>query len=193
MISQLRTAPNLLTLLRLAIIPFIVDSIIDHRYQWALALFLLAGLSDGLDGLLARMLKQRTILGEYLDPIADKLLLSTLFIELATVHRIPWRVTVLVFARDIFIVVVCALLYMTVGYRDFRPSLLGKLNTLAQITTVLAVLLTMVSPAEWIAKVRWVGLLAVMFLTVASGLHYAIRVSLKLRTHENPARHAMHV
>src|SRR5207237_5065102 len=78
-IRQLRSAPNQLTLLRLIFIPFVVISVVEDRYGWALALFVLAGLSDALDGLLARVLKQKTALGQYLDPIADKLLLSTLF------------------------------------------------------------------------------------------------------------------
>ena len=78
MIRQLRSAPNQLTLLRLIFIPFVVISVVEDRYGWALALFVLAGLSDALDGLLARVLKQKTALGQYLDPIADKLLLSTL-------------------------------------------------------------------------------------------------------------------
>jgi len=103
MISQLRSAPNLLTLLRLIFIPFIVIAVLERHYGWALGLFVAAGISDGLDGLLARLLKQKTVLGQYLDPIADKLLLSTMFIVLAATHRLLWRVTVLVFARDILI------------------------------------------------------------------------------------------
>ena len=111
MIRQLRSAPNQLTLLRLIFIPFVVISVVEDRYGWALALFVLAGLSDALDGLLARLLKQKTALGQYLDPIADKLLLSTLFLVLAFEHRIPWYVTVLVFSRDLGILIVSALLY----------------------------------------------------------------------------------
>ena len=111
MIRQLRSAPNQLTLLRLIFIPFVVISVVEDRYGWALALFVLAGLSDALDGLLARVLKQKTALGQYLDPIADKLLLSTLFLVLAFEHRIPWYVTVLVFSRDLGILIVSALLY----------------------------------------------------------------------------------
>src|SRR3954470_9093142 len=113
MLSQLRAAPNQLTLLRLIIIPFIIINIVDERFGWALGLFVLAGISDALDGLLARLLKQKTLLGQYLDPIADKLLLSTLFPVLAFEHRIPWYVTVLVFSRDIGILIVSALLYPT--------------------------------------------------------------------------------
>ena len=100
-LSNLFTAPNQLTLLRMLFLPFIVNSLVDGRYSTALILFILAGLSDGLDGLLARTLHQQTMLGQYLDPIADKLLLSTMFMVLSILHKIPWKFTVLVFSRDV--------------------------------------------------------------------------------------------
>src|SRR5882757_10303512 len=139
-LSQFRAAPNLLTLLRLFIIPFLVIEILDGHYRSSFALFLLAGLSDGLDGLLARWLSQRTTLGLYLDPIADKLLLSTLFVVLTHVGLMPRYVTVLVFSRDLGILLIATLLFATGTLRDFRPSLLGKLNTLFQIIALTAVL-----------------------------------------------------
>src|SRR6266705_700517 len=119
MLRQLFTAANQLTLIRLIIIPFIIINIVDSNYRWALILLVLAGLSDGLDGLLARTLHQQTRLGQYLDPIADKLLLSTLFLVLSILHRIPWKYTVLVFGRDIAILVTSAVLYTIAGLRDF--------------------------------------------------------------------------
>ena len=128
-LGDLGSAPNQLTLLRLIIVPLIVISIVDGAYRTAFILFLVAGLSDGLDGLLARTMGQKTKLGQYLDPIADKLLLSTQFVTLSVVHRIPWRVTILVFSRDIGILVISALLYLTTPLRDYRPSVLGKTNT----------------------------------------------------------------
>jgi hypothetical protein len=91
---QILTAPNQLTLLRMIFLPFIVISLVKHDFKWALALFILAGLSDGLDGLLARTLHQQTLLGQYLDPIADKLLMSTLFLVLSIERVIPWKFTV---------------------------------------------------------------------------------------------------
>src|SRR6202163_1602852 len=102
-LSQILTAPNQLTLLRMIFVPFIVIELVEGRYFWALVLFVIAGFSDGLDGLLARKLHQQTLLGQYLDPIADKLLLSTLFLVLSILHRIPWKFTVLVFSRDLTI------------------------------------------------------------------------------------------
>ncbi len=139
-LNQFRAAPNLLTLLRLFIIPFLVIEITDGRYGIAFALFLLAGVSDGLDGLLARWLGQHTKVGEYLDPIADKLMLSTLFVTLTHVGLIPRYVTVLVFSRDLGILLISTLLFATGTLRDFRPSFFGKLNTVAQILALTAVL-----------------------------------------------------
>jgi cardiolipin synthase (CMP-forming) len=140
-LDQLRAAPNLLTLLRLFILPFLVIEILDGDFHTAFALFVVAGVTDGLDGLLARWLQQKTTLGQYLDPIADKLLLSTLFIVLTHAGMIPRYVTVLVFSRDLGILLISTLLFATGTLRDFRPSLLGKFNTLVQILGLIAVLL----------------------------------------------------
>ncbi len=138
--DQLRAAPNLLTLMRLFIIPFLVIEILDEQYLVAFALFMLAGISDALDGVLARRLQQKTTLGQYLDPIADKLLLSTLFLVLTHVGLMPRYVTVLVFSRDLGILLISTLLFTTGTLRDFRPSLFGKLNTLVQIIALIVVL-----------------------------------------------------
>jgi len=181
LLRQLRSFPNLLTLLRLSFIPFVVSSILDGRYEIALGLFVLAGLSDGLDGVLARSLGQRTKLGEYLDPIADKMLLSTLFLVLSAAHRIPWRVTVIVFSRDAIILVVCTLVYATTPLRDFSPSLFGKANTVAQIGTLGVTLLLEVKPWPWAATLKRVGLWIVFLLTIISALHYVLLLVLRLR------------
>ena len=180
-LSQIFTAPNQLTLLRMVFVPFIVIHLVEGRYVWALVVFVVAGFSDGLDGLLARTLHQQTLLGQYLDPIADKLLLSTMFMVLFVTHNIPLTVTVLVFSRDIIIVIVCAVLYATGALRVFRPSWLGKANTVAQIVTVLFVLLHQVRGDVWIAKGRQLGFNVTVALTVLSGVHYIVRVALDLR------------
>jgi len=182
LLRQLRSFPNLLTLLRLSFIPFVVSSILDGRYLIALILFVLAGISDALDGVLARSLGQRTKLGEYLDPIADKLLLSTLFLVLAVSHAIPWRITVIVFSRDIIILVVCTLVYATTPLRDFSPTLLGKANTVAQITAVGATLLSEVRPWLWAFGLKSVMLWTVFALTIVSALHYVYLLGVRLRS-----------
>ncbi|SRR5229473_5542533 len=192
MISQLRSAPNLLTLLRLVFIPFAVIAVLGHHYGWALGIFLVAGLSDGLDGLLARLLEQKTELGQYLDPIADKLLLSTMFLVLSLQHNIPWSITVLVFSRDIIILIICSLLYATGALRKFPPSWFGKANTLAQIVTVPVVMLHEILPTvQWVGLLRHFGFNVTVALTIVSGVHYLWRVGMALRAtgHKSSAGH----
>jgi cardiolipin synthase len=172
-LNRFRTAPNLLTLLRICLVPFLVAAVLENRYALSLWLFLAAGLTDALDGLLARLLKQRTMLGQYLDPVADKLLLSTLFVVLTYKGLISERVTVLVIGRDMGILIVAAILYAAVGRREFKPSLLGKANTLAQVSAVAAVLLHQLITAHWIVVFCAIALGATMTLTVLSGLNYA--------------------
>ena len=182
MISQLRAAPNQLTLLRLIFIPFVVIAVMEGHDEIALALFVIAGVSDALDGLLARLLKQQTVLGLYLDPIADKLLLSTLFLALSLLHRIPWYVTVLVFSRDIGILIVSALLYATNTLRDLRPSIFGKMNTVAQVGTIFLVLLYPVAFRDWIEFAMQASFRVTFALTLISWIHYTVMVGRRLRT-----------
>jgi len=165
----------------MAFLPFIIIDLVSGRYKSALILFVLAGLSDGLDGLLARTLKQQTVLGQYLDPIADKLLLSTVFLVLSILHRIPWKFTVMVFSRDISILIVSAVLYTIAGLRDFRPSIFGKANTFAQVAAVFFVVLLQVHPASWVWIAQKQFLRAVFFFTIISGLHYVLLVGKRLR------------
>jgi len=180
-LSQVLTAPNQLTLLRMIFVPFIVIHLVEGRYLWALVVFVVAGFSDGLDGLLARRLHQQTLLGQYLDPIADKLLLSTMFLVLSILHKIPWKYTVLVFSRDISIVAASAVLFAIAGLRNFRPSIFGKANTFSQICAVFLVLLLEVYPAHWIRIARTWFLDATAFFTIVSALHYVILVQHRLR------------
>jgi cardiolipin synthase len=172
-LSQFRAAPNLLTLMRLFIIPFLVIEILDGRYRTAFALFMLAGLSDALDGLLARWLSQRTTLGQYLDPIADKLLLSTLFVVLTHVGMMPRYVTVLVFSRDLGILLISTLLFATGTLRDFRPSLFGKLNTLVQIIALIAVLVQKIFVSVQLTMVRDGLIRAIAVMAPLSAAQYA--------------------
>jgi cardiolipin synthase (CMP-forming) len=184
-LSQVLTAPNQLTMLRMIFVPFIVIQLVDGRYFWALVLFVVAGFSDGLDGLLARRLKQQTQLGQYLDPIADKLLLSTMFLVLSILRNIPWKYTVVVFSRDISILAASAVLFAIAGLRDFRPSIFGKANTLSQIGAVFFVLLFAVRRSRWIWIARVLFLRATFVFTILSALHYLILVQQRLRQHQH--------
>jgi cardiolipin synthase len=172
-LTQVRAAPNLLTMMRLFILPFLVIAILDGNFPLAFGLFLLAGLSDALDGVLARWLQQKTTLGLYLDPIADKLLLSTLFMVLTHTGLIPRYVTVLVFSRDLGILLISTLLFATGTLRDFRPSLLGKLNTLVQIIGVVSVMLNQLFTSPWLSMVSRGLLEVVAVLAPVSAAQYA--------------------
>ncbi len=186
-INPLRAAPNLLTLLRICIAPFLVAAILENRFKLGFILFVVAGLTDAFDGFLARALKQRTVLGEYLDPIADKLLLSTLFLVLLHEGLMPVRVTVLVFGRDVGILLVSAVLYAVAGRRDFHPSIFGKINTVAQVLAVAVVILQQSTQAAWVVALRAFALWATMIFTVVSGLHYAWLVAHKHGAGSAPA------
>jgi cardiolipin synthase len=184
--SQLLTAPNQLTLLRMIFLPFVLIQLVGGHYELALILFVLAGFSDGLDGLLARTLKQQTLLGQYLDPIADKLLLSSTFLVLSILHKIPWKFTVVIFSRDASILCASAVLYTIAGLRDFSPSIFGKANTFSQVAAVFFVMLFEVHPAWWIWLARITFLRFSFAFAILSGIHYAVIVGhrLKQQPHE---------
>lgn len=186
-LRQILTAPNQLTLLRMIFLPFIVINLLKQDYKWALALFVLAGFSDGLDGLLARTLHQQTLLGQYLDPIADKLLMSTMFLVLSIERMIPWKYTVMVFSRDVSILVIGGVLFMIAGLRDFRPSIFGKANTFAQVAAIFFVLLLLIYPIQWVWVARTTFLRATFIFTIVSAVHYAFLVQHRLHEHAPPA------
>jgi cardiolipin synthase (CMP-forming) len=181
-LTQVRAVPNLLTVTRLFILPFLVIAVLANNYPLAFGLFVLAGLSDMLDGLLARWLQQKTTLGLYLDPIADKLLLSTLFIVLTHQGLIPRYVTVLVFSRDLGILLISTLLFATGTLRDFRPSLLGKLNTVVQIVGVVTVMLNQLFGLAWVGTLTRGLLEAIAVMAPVSAAQYAWIVFRRIST-----------
>jgi len=186
--NPLRSAPNLLTLLRIFLAPLLVVAVLERRFSYSFVLFLMAACTDAMDGLLARWLEQKTLIGQYLDPIADKLLLSSLFLVLTYEALMDPRVTVLVFGRDIGMTFTAFLLYLSVGLRDFRPSLLGKANSLSQVFAVGVVLLYQIDHDPWVLLTRQVMLDATMVLTVLSGFHYAFVASRRIsRLQKQPA------
>jgi cardiolipin synthase len=176
MTSRILTPANQITILRLAFIPFFALLVVDQRYRGALAVLTAAALSDVVDGTVARLLKQETPLGVALDPIADKLLMTTAFLTLAFRNALPWWLTILVISRDVAIILTALLISLVAGYRPFRPSILGKASTAAQVLTVFAA----VSFQAHVPLVPW-GLVQICVylaaaLTVASGIHYLVVV-----------------
>jgi cardiolipin synthase len=178
--SPIFTWANQLTLLRMLLIPAFVLLVVYGALGWALIVFLVAGVTDALDGVIARWTKQKTSLGEWLDPAADKLLLVTTFIvltlpNLGLVNRIPIWLTILVISRDVGIVLTVAIVNLAVGPRTFRPSQLGKLATGLFIVTCVVVMFYnyLGRPSPVVDAFIWASLV----VTLASGIDYIFRVA----------------
>jgi cardiolipin synthase len=171
--SLLRSVPNLLTLLRIGLAPFLVYAVLDRRFEIAFGLFVVAAITDAMDGFLARWLRQKTMIGQYLDPVADKLLLSSLFLVLTRMGILDSDVTVIVFGRDLGMLMTAVILYRVIDLRDFHPTLLGKANSLSQVLAIGVVLLSLITQQPWVADARTAILDLTVLLTVASGFHYA--------------------
>lgn len=178
--SSVLTVANLLTILRLILIPVFVTAIYYQEFAWALSIFLLAAITDGLDGLVARSFNQKTQLGAILDPMADKLLLVTAFVTLSLPRftltpPIPFWLTATAISRDVFIVLGALVINMTTGFSKFRPSLPGKLNTVVQLGMILLFLLTNAWGlfAQLLPGVYYLTL----GVTIFSGLHYIAHVN----------------
>jgi cardiolipin synthase (CMP-forming) len=180
MSSRIFTVPNQLTFLRLGFLPFFIISIHYHRYDLALVILIVAGLTDGLDGILARSLNQKTALGAYLDPIADKLLLSSSFIMLALNQKIGWWLATLVLSRDIILLTAASVILVVIGYRAFPPSFYGKATTALQILLVFVVLLLAVKNWVWLQHVTKIIVYLVAGFTVFSGFHYCFTVARRI-------------
>src|SRR5580704_18069243 len=155
------TVPNQITLLRLGFLPFFLILISYEQYRWALLVLVAAGLSDAVDGLLARKLNQRSPLGAYLDPIADKLLLSSSFIILAFKQKLAWWLTIIVLSRDVLILMVAVVILLISGYRPFPPSIYGKLTTAAELVLVFVVVLGAAYPQYSLDRLNHVLIYAV--------------------------------
>jgi cardiolipin synthase len=174
MAPRVWTVPNQITFLRLGFIPLFIILIDYERYGWALAVLIAAGLTDGIDGLLARRLNQKSPLGAILDPIADKLLLSSSFFILALKGKIHWWLAILVLSRDLLLLITAAVIILVAGYRPFPPSIYGKWTTTFQIFLVFGVVLAATVEQPWLVHVNRTLTLIVAALTVFSGFHYGV-------------------
>jgi cardiolipin synthase len=185
--GRIWTVPNQITLLRLGFLPLFLILISYEHYRWALAVLVVAGLSDAIDGLLARKLNQRSSLGAYLDPIADKLLLSSSFVILAMKKEIAWWLTIIVLSRDILILVVAVVIILIFGYRPFPPSLLGKATTMLQIVLVFVVVLWAAYPGLPLFRVKELLIYAVTALATVSAFHYSVSIARRLSSPAQPS------
>jgi cardiolipin synthase len=178
--GRIWTVPNQITLLRLGFLPFFLILISYEHYKWALLVLVVAGLSDGIDGLLARQLNQRSSLGAYLDPIADKLLLSSSFVILAFKRKIAWWITIIVLSRDILILIVAVVIILILGYRPFPPSIFGKLTTMFEIILVFAVVFESAYPNAALASLNQLLMYTVTAFATISGFHYSFAIAGRL-------------
>src|SRR5215813_12511023 len=186
MSSRIVNVPNLLTVFRMVLIPVFVSLLFYQRFVLALAVFISAGVTDGLDGLLARRFNQKSSLGTILDPIADKLMMVTAFVVLSlrSVYPhpipshlpVPFWVTVTVISRDVFIVVGAAAINIMTGFRGFRPSWLGKISTGVQIVAIATIILAASLPYGTGYYLPTVYATVFVF-SVLSGLHYVFFAS----------------
>ena len=131
------TIPNLLTILRVLLTPLLVIFLLEYRLSEALVIFIIAGITDGLDGLIARLYKQKSRLGAFLDPVADKLLLVTTYVILAFQDLVPSWLTVIILSRDVLIIIGVFVLFMQELSFEIKPTLISKLTTCAQIFTAI--------------------------------------------------------
>ncbi len=174
--------PNLLSIARIISIPLLIILLIDQLYCWALVVFIGAAASDAVDGLLARLLHQRTVLGSYLDPAADKLLSASSFITLAILNILPGWLAVIVISRDVIICLGILILFFTSHSFKIQPSLASKLTTTFQLCTVIYSLFSKYSfPFPLLMDFLVWG---TAFLTIISGLQYIGR-GIKIFNQEN--------
>jgi cardiolipin synthase len=173
------TLPNFITLLRMTMIPFMLLAVNAKDYRLALWIFVIAGFTDALDGWLARRMNMQSLIGAYLDPIADKLLLTVAYIALTIPQGqavvIPLWLTILALFRDFVIMLVAGVLYMVEGIREFPLSAIGKATTFAQVVTIAIVLLANVTTIP--SLIPQMCFYLSFLLVIVSAFNYSYRVS----------------
>jgi cardiolipin synthase len=175
--------PNLLTLARLVVAPFVIWAIMQQKHRLALVLFAAAALTDGIDGALARRYRQITTMGAFLDPIADKILLSGVFVSLALIGSVPWWLVAVIFGRDVFLLVVSAGALLFTKFRQFRPSVWGKASTLVQIACATAWMAQNAVDSRPLHAFAEALIWPTAAATIWSGVHYGWRGLRFSRTH----------
>jgi cardiolipin synthase len=176
--SAVLTTANQLTILRIVFVPVFIILLVYQEIGWALTTFVAAGVTDVLDGLIARRFGQKTSIGAALDPIADKLLMTSSILILSLPQMefhnlIPRWLMVIIISRDVFMVVVSLIVVLMAGFRVFKPSPYGKASTVMQVTTVVAVLYT--NWRHWAVPELNILFYMTGIMTVFSGLHYLAR------------------
>jgi cardiolipin synthase len=172
---------NLFTLLRLILVPYIVGAILDGRHSRALELFFLAAVTDGIDGVLARTYGLATQVGAYLDPIADKCLLSGIFLALGATGSVPWWFVAVVLGRDMYILLAALAVMALTKVRKFPPSRWGKISTFVQIATAVTCMVENIWPGPVLHALSSAMLWVCVGFTLWTGIHYTLRGAQTLR------------
>lgn len=179
--ARLINIANALTAIRVLLVPLFAYLLISDRFRPALLVFVVCGASDGLDGLLARWLQQRTVIGFYLDPIADKLLMATAFVVLAIVQVVPLWLSIMVISRDVFILAGSLLFLLLLESEDIAVTRMSKWNTAVQILTVIYFLMSRAFPAVWHLLpegseplATWAAIAVCALSTATSGIQYLL-------------------
>jgi cardiolipin synthase len=184
MTTRILTPSNQITLLRLVFVPVFAILVMERHYRAALAVLMVAALSDILDGTIARLLKQESALGMALDPIADKILMTTGYLTLAFRGALPWWLTIIVLSRDVAIVATALLICLVAGYRTFHPSLLGKASTAAQVATLFFAVCRKARVPYITTEVVTFFIYLTAALTIASAVHYVFLLRQNYGRHE---------
>ena len=179
-----RHIPNLLTASRLVFTPLIAHQVLNGRFWAAIAIFIISGITDAVDGPIARKLGVVSRFGVFLDPVADKLFVAVIYLCLAWIRQVPWWLIAIVFARDMLILAVAAgvLLFSTV--REFRPSAWGKAATTTHVVTIVTVMVREATGAEWVRILGELFIIAAAAITAWSGIHYGWRAGWRLFRNE---------
>lgn len=187
MSSRVLTPANQITILRLVFVPIFAILVIQRSYGWALAVLTAAAISDIVDGTIARIFHQESPLGIALDPIADKILMTTAYLVLAIRDAIPTWLTVLVISRDVAIVMTALLISIVAGYRPFRPTMLGKASTTVQAITIFVAVAHQASVPLASAGLLHICIYLAAAFTLASGVHYLVVVRHRYAHHAEAA------
>ncbi|HBO84825.1 MAG: CDP-diacylglycerol--glycerol-3-phosphate 3-phosphatidyltransferase [Deltaproteobacteria bacterium GWC2_42_11] len=163
--------PNLLTISRILLVPVFIIFIINDELSKALIVFIAAGITDALDGLIARLFNQKTLVGAYLDPVADKLILMSAYITLAIKDILPNWLSVVVVSRDVIILIGIIVLVLMDKEIKIRPSIVSKITTMLQVITVISVIMAAGTHVDLI----FILIMLTMIFTIASGIHYMYR------------------
>ena len=167
--------PNILTISRIFLVPVFIIFLINHMPFHALLIFIYAGISDGLDGFIARYFNQKTLIGAYLDPLADKILITSSFVSMATLEMIPGWITVIVISRDVLILTGIIILYMWDVPIEVNPSFVSKCTTTIQLITLFVVLVAVAMDYSFLDRFLFYFYCLTAFFSITSGFHYTYK------------------